>query len=355
MSEILLSSLAEQLGAQLAGDAQARVSSVATLEGAKAGQLSFLSNAKYRKYLAETAATAVLIKEDDLSFVPPGVTALVVKDPYVAFARVAQQLDSTPAIAIGIHPTAQIDPSAEVAANVAIGAGAVISAGAIIGSDSQIGAGSFVGESAVVGKNCRIWPNVTLYHKVVVGDNCLVHSGTVIGADGFGFANERGTWLKIPQTGSVILGRDCDIGANVTIDRGAIEDTIIGNNVIIDNQCQIAHNVQIGDHTAIAGCTVVAGSTKIGRYCIIGGAAVLNGHIEICDGAHISGMAMVMKPITEKGMYTSGIPATSNAEWRKNTARLRQIEQLHQRVRQLETQIAQLLNTEAAQASSTED
>ncbi|MDX3774478.1 UDP-3-O-(3-hydroxymyristoyl)glucosamine N-acyltransferase [Chromatiaceae bacterium AAb-1] len=354
MSDFSLSMLAEQLNAQLVGDADCRVSSVATLEGAQTGQLSFLSNRKYRKYLSQTAASAVLIKADDLSFVAPGVNALVVADPYVAFAKVAQLLDSTPRISAGIHPSADIDPSAVIEADVSVGPYAVIAAGAHIGAGSQIGAGCFIGEGVKLGAGCRLWPNITLYHRVELGDNCLVHSGTVIGADGFGFANERGNWLKIPQTGSVIIGRDCDIGASVTIDRGAIEDTVIGNNVIIDNQCQIAHNVQIGDHTAMAGCTVVAGSTKIGRYCIIGGAAVINGHIEICDGAHISGMAMVMKPITEKGMYTSGIPATSNAEWRKNTARLRQIEQLHQRVRQLESQIAQLLDTEAAQAS-TED
>jgi UDP-3-O-[3-hydroxymyristoyl] glucosamine N-acyltransferase len=187
-----------------------------------------------------------------------------------------------------------------------------------------------------------------VYHRVSIGKRCIVHSGAVIGADGFGFANERGTWVKIPQTGTVTIGDDCEIGANTTIDRGAIEDTVIGSNVIIDNQCQIAHNVRIGDHTAIAGCTVVAGSTKIGRYCIIGGAAVLNGHIEICDGAHISGMAMVMKPITEKGVYTSGIPATTNAEWRKNTVKLRQIDQLYQRVKQLEHQLANVQKAQDA-------
>ena len=348
MSGYLLSDLAERLGAQLIGDAACSIVAISTLERAGAGQLSFLSNSKYRKFLAETSAAAVLISADDVPFVAPGVNALVVKDPYVAFARVAQLLDTTPAAAEGIHPTAIIDSSATLGTNVSVGAGAVVSAGVIVADNVQIGAGCFIGEQAEIGNGTKLWANVTVYHRVRIGQRCIVHSGAVLGADGFGFANERGNWLKIPQTGTVRIGDDCEIGANTTIDRGAIEDTQIGNNVIIDNQCQIAHNVRIGDHTAIAGCTVVAGSTKIGRYCIIGGAAVLNGHIEICDGAHISGMAMVMKPITEKGVYTSGIPATTNAEWRKNTVKLRQIDQLYQRVKQLEHQLANVQKAQDA-------
>lgn len=338
---ILLSVLAEKLNAELIGNAACGVSAVASLENAAAGELSFLSNSKYRPFLSETNATAVLIKADDVPFVAPGVNVLVVGDPYVAFAKAAQLLDTTPASAqTGIHPTAVIDPSAHIAADAAIGAKAVISAQAVIGAGAQIGAGCFIGEGAEIGAATKVWANVAIYHRVKIGQRCVIQSGAVIGADGFGFANERGRWLKIPQTGSVRIGDDCEIGANTCIDRGAIEDTLIGNNVIIDNLCQIAHNVKIGDHTAIAGCTTVAGSTTIGRYCIIGGAAVINGHIEICDGAQVSGMAMLMKPVTEKGVYTSGLPATTNAEWRRNTAKLRQIDQLYQRVKQLEKQFA---------------
>ena len=340
MISFTLSELAEHLDAQLIGDAACSIVSIASLANATSGQISFLSNAKYRKFLAETSASAVLITSDDVPFVAPTVNALVVQNPYVAFARVAQLLDTTPAAANGIHSTAVIDASVKLGENVSVGANAVVSAGVVLGNNVQIGAGCFIGENATVADDTRLWANVTLYHKVNIGKRCIIHSGAIIGADGFGFANERGNWLKIPQTGSVIIGDDSDIGANATIDRGAIEDTIIGNNVIIDNQCQIAHNVKIGDHTAIAGCTVVAGSTNIGRYCIIGGAAVINGHIDICDGANISGMAMVMKPITEKGIYTSGLPATTNQDWRKNTAKLRQIDQLYQRVKQLERQLA---------------
>lgn len=350
---ILLSVLAEKLNAELHGDAACGVSAVASLEKAIKGQLSFLSNSKYRAFLTETQASAVLIKAEDLPFVAPGVSALIVTDPYVAFAKVAQLLDTTPRTAsVGIHPSAMIDPTAKIAEGAAIGAQVVVAANAQVAADVQIGPGCFIGEGAEIGANTRLWANVSVYHGVKIGERCVIQSGAVIGGDGFGFANERGQWLKIPQTGAVVIGNDCEIGANTCIDRGAIENTVIGNNVIIDNLCQIAHNVKIGDHTAIAGCTTVAGSTTIGKYCIIGGAAVINGHIEICDGAQVSGMAMLMKPVTEKGVYTSGLPATTNAEWRRNTAKLRQIDQLYQRVKQLEKQLAA---TEQPAVSSTEE
>lgn len=342
MTAYSLAYLAEHLSARLIGDPACNITSIATLEHATSSQISFLSNSKYRKFLSQTSAGAVLIKADDAAFVAPGVNALVVIDPYVAFARVAQLLDSTPPSATGIHPTAVIDVTAILGTDVAIGANAVISAGAVLGDGVQIGAGCFVGEAVSIGNGSLLWANVTVYHKVQLGQRCIVHSGAVLGSDGFGFANDRGNWVKIPQTGTVLIGNDTEIGANTTIDRGAIEDTRIGNNVIIDNLCQIAHNVHIGDHSALAGATIIAGSTKIGRYCIFGGGAVVNGHIEICDGVQITGMSMVMKPITEKGVYSSGIPAVNNSEWRKNTAKLRQIEQLYQRVKQLEQQLGKV-------------
>jgi len=332
-----LAYLAEYLGAQLVGNGAEQISAVATLENADKGTITFLSNSKYRKFLEQTNASVVLVSEQDMAYCP--VAALVVADPYVAFAKVAQLLDSTPAIAIGVASTASIHPTAQLGENVHIGEFAVISAGAVIGDNVQIGAGCFIGEQAQIGAGSKIWPRVSLYHKVQLGADCIVHSGAVLGADGFGFANQRGQWLKIPQVGTVIIGDQCEIGANTTIDRGALENTVIGRNVIIDNQVQIAHNVQIGDHTAIAGCTVVAGSTKIGRYCIIGGACAINGHMEICDGVQITGMSMIIKSITEKGIYSSGMPAQSNLDWRKNSARYRQLDQMHQRLRELEQQI----------------
>lgn len=340
MQAITLEKLAELLQAQLNGNGAELISAVATLENATTGQLTFLSNSKYRRYLQETKASAVLVSAADAEYCP--VNALIVPDPYVAFAKVAQLLDTTPRAANGIAPTAQIDPTAVIGADVAIGHHVVIAAGAVIGDGCQIGAGSFIGEQAQLGANCKVWPNVTIYHRVQLGADCIVHSGAVLGADGFGFANQRGQWLKIPQVGTVIIGANTEIGASTTIDRGALEDTIIGKNCIIDNQVQIAHNVQIGDHTAIAGCTVVAGSTKIGKYCVIGGACAINGHMEICDGVHITGMSMIIKSITEKGVYSSGMPAASNLEWRKNSARYRQLDQMYQRLRDLEQQVARL-------------
>lgn len=337
MALYTLQQLAELLNAQLHGDGAITISAVATLETATTGQISFLANSKYRKFLSATNASVVLIKADDLEFCPTA--ALVVADPYVAFAKVAQLLDNTPASAEGIHPSAVIADSAVIDPTAHIGPHAVISKGAVIGADVQIGAGTFIGEYAVIGDGCKLWANVSVYHRVQVGQQTIIHSGAVIGSDGFGFANQRGQWLKIPQVGTVIIGEQCEIGAGSTIDRGALEDTTIGRNVIIDNLVHIAHNVQVGDHTAIAGCSVVAGSTKIGKYCIIGGACAINGHIEICDGVHLTGMSMITKSITEKGIYSSGMPATANLEWRKNSARYRQLDQMYQRLRDLEKQV----------------
>jgi UDP-3-O-[3-hydroxymyristoyl] glucosamine N-acyltransferase len=332
--------LAQHVNAELIGSEELEITSVGTLELATADQVSFLSNPKLRHLLTNCQAGLMLLKANDRDHWAGA--ALVVDDPYVAFAKIAQLLDSTPAPAYGIHPTAQVDPSAKLGKDVQIGPYAVVAAGAELGDGVQLGAQCYIGENARIGAGCRLWAHVTLYHRVQIGQRCIIHSGAVLGADGFGFANDAGRWLKIPQVGTVIVGDDCDIGAQTCIDRGAIENTVIGNNVIIDNLCQIGHNVRIGDFTAMAGCTTIAGSTNIGRYCIIGGAAVINGHIDICDGAQISGMAMLMKPVTEKGVYTSGIPATTNAEWRKNTARLRKIDQLYQRVKELEQQMQDL-------------
>ncbi|GAB3216073.1 UDP-3-O-(3-hydroxymyristoyl)glucosamine N-acyltransferase [Pseudaeromonas pectinilytica] len=334
---VTLGQLATLLGAELHGDASIEVSRVANLETAGSGEISFLSDSKYQSFLAQTAASAVLVKAADLSVCQTN--ALVVKDPYVGFARVAQLLDSTPQPALDIHSTAVIAADVQLGQNVAIGPHAVIESGVVLGDGVAIGPGCFVGKNSRLGKGSRLWANVTIYHNVEIGDACLIQSGTVIGADGFGYANERGEWIKIPQVGKVILGNRVEIGASTTIDRGAIDDTIIADNVIIDNQCQIAHNVEIGYGTAIAGGTVIAGSTKIGKYCIIGGAAVINGHIQVCDQATITGMSMVMRSISEPGIYSSGVPAQSNREWRKMAARVLHIDEMHKRLNQLEKRI----------------
>ncbi|WP_412840745.1 UDP-3-O-(3-hydroxymyristoyl)glucosamine N-acyltransferase [Aeromonas dhakensis] len=334
-----LAQLAQQLGAQVHGDGTLEICKVATLEKAGEGDITFLSNKKYRHYLEQSKATAVLITEADLPFCPTN--ALVLKDPYVGFARVAQLLDTTPQPATDIHPSAVIAADVQLGERVAIGANAVIESGVVLGDDVRIGPGCFVGKNTRLGARSRLWANVTLYHDVTMGTDCLVQSGTVIGADGFGYANERGEWIKIPQLGGVTIGNRVEIGACTTIDRGALEDTRIADNVIIDNQCQIAHNVEIGYGTAVAGSTVMAGSLKVGKYCIIGGASVFNGHMEICDQATVTGMAMVMRPITEPGVYSSGIPLQTNKEWRKTAARVMRIEEMHKRLSKLEKKLDQ--------------
>lgn len=334
-----LAQLAQQLGAQVHGDGTLEIRKVATLEKAGEGDITFLSNKKYRHYLEQSKATAVFITEADLPFCPTN--ALVLKDPYVGFARVAQLLDTTPQPATDIHPSAVIAADVQLGERVAIGANAVIESGVVLGDDVRIGPGCFVGKNTRLGARSRLWANVTLYHNITMGTDCLVQSGTVIGADGFGYANERGEWIKIPQLGGVTIGNRVEIGACTTIDRGALEDTRIADNVIIDNQCQIAHNVEIGYGTAVAGSTVMAGSLKVGKYCIIGGASVFNGHMEICDQATVTGMAMVMRPITEPGVYSSGIPLQTNKEWRKTAARVMRIEEMHKRLSKLEKKLDQ--------------
>ncbi|MBV7300079.1 UDP-3-O-(3-hydroxymyristoyl)glucosamine N-acyltransferase [Enterovibrio paralichthyis] len=337
MASITLAELAEKLGAELHGDGNVVISAIAGMDKAGEGQITFLSSSKYRKHLAQCQASAVMVKEADLAYCNGN--ALVLRDPYLGYALTAQIMDTTPACATDIAPSAYVSPSAKLGAGVSIGHNAVIEDGVELGDNVQIGAGCFVGKNAKLGANTRLWANVSIYHNVQMGESCLVQSGTVIGSDGFGYANDRGRWVKIPQVGSVIIGDRVEIGACTTIDRGALDDTIIADGVIIDNQCQIAHNVSIGENTAVAGATVMAGSLKVGKHCIIGGASVFNGHMEITDGVTITGMAMVMRPITEPGMYSSGIPLQTNREWRKTAARVLKIEEMHKRLKAVEKQL----------------
>ncbi|TDF39546.1 UDP-3-O-(3-hydroxymyristoyl)glucosamine N-acyltransferase [Alteromonadaceae bacterium M269] len=336
MSNYSLQQLAEEVGAKLVGDGDIAIHSIGTLSSAGDGQISFLSNSKYRSQLSETKASAVIVGEDDLPHTP--CAALVMKNPYVGFALVAQILDSTPDAASEISPQASIDNTATLGANVKVGPFVVIESGVCIEDDVQIGAGCFIGKDTRVGKGTKIWANTTLYHNVIIGNDCLIQSNTVIGADGFGYANDSGKWVKIPQVGRVIIGDNVEIGASTTIDRGALEDTVIENGVIIDNQVQIAHNVVIKESVALAGCTVVAGSTTIGKYCTIGGMSAIAGHVEIADNVHFTGMAMVTKGVAEPGLYSSGIPVAPNKDWRRNAITMRNISSLNQRVKKLEKQ-----------------
>ncbi|RJX71712.1 UDP-3-O-(3-hydroxymyristoyl)glucosamine N-acyltransferase [Vibrio sinensis] len=341
MAVLTLAELATITRGELHGDADAVVSMVAPMDKAKAGDVTFLSNPKYAKHLGECQATVVMIKAAQRDLCQGN--ALVVDDPYVAFAKVAQALDTTPKAAQGIAPSAVVAADVKLGTNVSIGANAVVESGVELGDNVVIGAGCFIGQNAKLGNNTQLWANVSIYHRVELGSDCLVQSNTVIGSDGFGYANDKGEWVKIPQLGSVRIGNRVEIGSCTTIDRGALDDTIIEDNVIIDNQIQIAHNVKIGYGTAMAGGTVVAGSTTIGKYCIIGGATVINGHIEIVDGVTITGMGMVMRSIEEKGMYSSGIPLQSNKEWRKTAARVHRIDDMNKRLKAVE----RLLNQDA--------
>ena len=337
MPSIRLADLAQQLDAQVHGDGDLVITGIASMHSAEPSQITFLSNSRYQEQLATCNAGAVVLTEADLPFCKSA--ALVVKNPYLTYARMTQIMDTTPQPAQDIAPSAVISSQATLGEGVSIGANAVIESGVVLGDNVVIGAGCFIGKNTHIGAGSRLWANVSVYHEVVIGQNCLIQSGTVIGADGFGYANDRGNWIKIPQLGSVHIGDRVEIGACTTIDRGALDNTIIGNGVIIDNQCQIAHNVVIGDNTAVAGGVIMAGSLKVGRYCMIGGASVINGHMEICDKVTITGMGMVMRPITEPGLYSSGIPLQPNKVWRKTAALVMNIDGINKRLKAIERKI----------------
>ncbi|PHM28917.1 UDP-3-O-(3-hydroxymyristoyl)glucosamine N-acyltransferase [Xenorhabdus budapestensis] len=337
MVSIRLADLAQQLNAQLHGDGNIVITGIAPMYSANSEQVTFLSDSHYTEKLAECQAAAVVLREAYLPHCK--VAALVVDNPYLAYARMAQIMDTTPRPAQDIHPSAVISPEATLGRNVAIGANAVIESGVVLGDNVIIGAGCFIGKNVCIGTGTRFWANVSVYHNVEIGEQCLIQSGAVIGSDGFGYANDRGNWIKIPQLGTVMIGDRVEIGSCTTIDRGALDNTIIGNGVIIDNQCQIAHNVTIGDNTAIAGGVILAGSLKIGRYCMIGGASVISGHMEICDKVSVTGMSMVIRPITEPGVYSSGMPAQQNRVWRKTAALVMNINEMNKRLKSVERQL----------------
>lgn len=318
---------------------QIGITEIAPLESAGADHLAFLSNPKFASQLATTRAAAVLVsRKQPLPDAEVQPLFVRVDDPYVGYARVAQMIYTTPPVAEGISGECYIHPSAQLGGDVAVAAGAHIDADAVVGDGAHIGAGAYIGRAARVGAFAQIKANVTIHHRCVIGERVIVHSGTVIGCDGFGYANDRGRWLKIPQVGAVIIGDDTEIGANCAIDRGALDNTVIGVNVIIDNLVHIAHNVVIDDHSCICGTVGIAGSTHIGKYVVIAGGCSINGHISICDNVQITGASMVTKSITSPGTYSSNMPVQPNPVWQRNTVRLRQIDKLYERVKQLEQQ-----------------
>ncbi|BBU43722.1 UDP-3-O-acylglucosamine N-acyltransferase [Pseudomonas putida] len=332
-----LGQLAEALGATLKGPEALQITGLATLQEAGPGQLSFLANPQYRKYLDNCQAGAVLLKAADAeSFAG---NALIVADPYQAYARISHLFDPKPKAVAGIHPSAVVAEDAQVDASASVGAFAVIESGARIEADVSIGAHCFIGARCVVGEGGWLAPRVTLYHDVTIGKRVVIQSGAVIGGEGFGFANEKGIWRKIAQIGGVTIGDDVEIGVNTAVDRGALSDTRIGDGVKLDNQIQIAHNVQIGDHTAMAACVGISGSTRIGKHCMLAGGVGLVGHIDICDNVFVSGMTMVTRSITEPGSYSSGTAMQPLADWRKSAARIRQLDDMAKRLQQLEKRV----------------
>ncbi len=328
--KLALAELAQCFGLGLRGDPSILIHGVATLASASDGQLAFLANPKYRGQLATSTAAAVIVRNEDADAATTPV--LIAQDPYAAFAKIAALFETRETHPAGIHPgavvaaEAVVDPSAHIGPFVSIGARSRVEAGAVIGP------GCVIGEDCVIGDGCELVARVTLVTRVRLGRNVRIHPGAVLGAAGFGLAMDAGRWLNVPQLGGVVVGDDCEIGANTTIDRGALDDTVLEEDVRLDNQIQIGHNVRIGAHTALAGCVAVAGSARIGRYCLIGGAAGIVGHIELCDKVTVTAMTLVTHSIREPGEYSSGTPMMENRQWRRSAARFRQLDALARKV-----------------------
>ena len=335
MTTYTLGDIAARFGLELRGDTGTPIHGVATLANATADELGFLANPRYRTQLDSTRAGAVVLRAADADACRGA--ALIADDPYVAFARIAALYESAPAAQAGAHASAVIDAGARVAASAAIGPYCVIEADAVVDEGAILGAHCIVGRGCRVGAQSRLVARVTLVQDVTLGKRVLVHPGVVIGADGFGIAFDRGAadhgrWVKVPQLGGVVIGDDCEIGANTTIDRGALGDTVLEEDVRLDNQIQIAHNVTIGAHTAMAGCSAVAGSARIGRYCLVGGGAGILGHLEIADRVTVTAMSLVTHSIREAGEYSSGTPIQDNRQWRRNAARFKHLDEFVRRV-----------------------
>jgi UDP-3-O-[3-hydroxymyristoyl] glucosamine N-acyltransferase len=332
---LTLAQLAEEVGGQLQNaDPAGEITGVATLQHAGEGDISFLVNAGYRKFLNGCRASAVILSPDDAADYPAA--AIVSSNPYVSYARAAALISPAPVARQGVHASASLDDDCKVDASAWVGPRCIIEQGAVIHAGVQLAGGCFIGAGSVIGADSKLSANVVICHAVIIGERASIAPGAVIGSDGFGLANDGGRWVNVPQLGSVRIGNDVDIGANTTIDRGALEDTVLEDGVRLDNQIQVAHNVRIGAHTAIAGCVGISGSASIGRHCMIGGGAGIVGHLEIADHVIITGMTMVTKSISKPGVYSSGVPAQENETWNRNYARFRQLDKLARKVISLE-------------------
>lgn len=331
-----LGEIATHLQAKLRGNPEVRISGLNSLKNASAGQLAFLANAKYASQLANCDAEAVILTDAQAESYTGN--CLVLANPYLGYAKISAWFDSAPQQAASIHPSAVVHPSAMVRDDVYLGPNVVVEAGAVLGSGCRVEANSFIGVHSVLGEHCQLSANVTIYHDVVLGDHVRIHSGTVIGADGFGFAPDgEGGYQKIHQIGGVEIGDNVEIGACTTIDRGALENTKVGNGVIIDNHVQIAHNAEVGDNTAMAAYAGLAGSAKLGANCTLAGSARLVGHISICDDVVLTACTVATKSITKPGVYSSSLTSIlPDLEWRKNAVRITQLDSLARRLKEVE-------------------
>lgn len=329
-----LAEIADFLGAELKGDGAQVVTGLATLNEAESGELSFLANMAYLDQLKSTQATAVIVHPKQADDCP--CAALILDNPYLGYAKVSSMFDTLPKPSLQVHATAYVSDTAQLSENVTVGPNAVIEDGVVLESGVVIGAGTVVGHNSRIGADTHLHSNVTLYHDVVIGQRCILHSGSVIGADGFGFANDQAKWHKIRQIGGVVIGNEVEIGANTTVDRGAMSDTIISDGVKLDNQIQIAHNVEIGENTAMAACSGISGSTKVGANCTIAGGAGLAGHLTVVDGSHVTAMSLISKSILQPGSYSSGTAMQPSSDWKKSVARFRQLDDMAKRLKALE-------------------
>jgi UDP-3-O-[3-hydroxymyristoyl] glucosamine N-acyltransferase len=328
---VKLADIVAKLGGEAVGEVSAPLTGVATLDSAGPGQIAFLANPKYRGKLASTRASAVIVGPGDRD--AASMPRIVSENPYAYYARTVALFNPPPAVQPGIHPFAQIDATANVDATAEIGPFVVIGPRAQVGAGASIGAHGVLGDGVRIGAHTRLYPRVTVYSECSLGERCIVHSGVVIGSDGFGMAPFEGRWLKIPQVGAVRIGNDVEIGANCAIDRGALDDTVIEDGVKLDNLIQVAHNVRIGAHSVIAGCVGISGSVTIGKHCMVGGGAGFVGHISVCDNVTISGYSFITKSITRPGTYTSGMPFMPHAEWLRNTVYVRRLYKLARELR----------------------
>lgn len=333
-----LQTIADRFGCELRGDGSCRVDHVAPLVTADPQAVTFLANPKFLQSLPETRAGAVILAADHAKACPTN--CLITANPYATYARVAAWLHPPPPVEPGTHESAVVAADAQIDAGASIGALSVIESGAVIGPRSRIAAGTVVGAGVRIGADTRIAENVSLGQRVRIGDRCIVHAGAVIGADGFGFAPDDGGWVKIPQLGSVWIGDDVEVGANTTIDRGTMDDTVIANGVKLDNLVQVAHNVHIGEHSLMAAMSGAAGSTIIGKRCLIGGGVVMINHITLCDDVLVLFRSVVTKSIRKPGTYSGTLPAEEASSWRRQVARFRQLDKLAAQVRALEKTVA---------------